>query len=72
VETVVAPNIDVVRKGVLIRYATKLGSRSNGVPTIRNLSQSLALLAIITGVFGTLQMVFTNIMTTTHVNKIVD
>jgi hypothetical protein len=31
VETVVAPNIDVVRRGVLIRSATKLGSGSSGV-----------------------------------------
>ncbi len=44
VEMVVAPNIDVVRRGVLIGSKAKLGSGSNGVLTIRNLSQSLALL----------------------------
>jgi hypothetical protein len=37
-ETVVAPNIDVIKRGVLIRSTTKLGSKSGGVLTIRNLN----------------------------------
>jgi hypothetical protein len=66
---VVAPNIDVVRRGILIGFVTKLGSRSCGVSVVRNLNQSSALPTITTRVVGTLQMVFTNLMTTTHVNK---
>ncbi len=31
VETIVVPNINVVRRGVLIRFVAKLGSRSNGI-----------------------------------------
>ncbi len=69
VEMVVAPNIDVVRRGILIGFVTKLGSRSCGVSVVRNLNQSSALPTITTRVVGTLQMVFTNLMTTTHVNK---
>jgi hypothetical protein len=72
VETVVAPNIDVVRRGELIESIIKLGSRSSGVLAIRNLSQSLALPTITNGVVGTLQMVFTNLIMTTHVNKTID
>jgi hypothetical protein len=37
-ETVVAPNINVVKRGVLIGSIAKLGSRSNGVLAIRNLN----------------------------------
>jgi len=72
VEIVVAPNIDVVRRGELIESVIKLGSRSNGVLAVRNLSQSLALPTIINGVVGTLQMVFTNLIMTIHVNKTTD
>ncbi len=38
VERVVAPIIDVVRRGVLIGFGTKLSSRLGGVSVIRNLS----------------------------------
>jgi hypothetical protein len=31
VETIITPNIDVVKRGVLIGYTTKLGSGSSGV-----------------------------------------
>jgi hypothetical protein len=37
-ETIVALNIDVVRRGVLIESIAKLGSGSNGVSIGRNLS----------------------------------
>ncbi len=53
VETVVAPSINVIRKGILIRSTTKLGSESGGVSTVRNLSQSLALPIATTKVVGT-------------------
>ncbi len=45
-ETIVAPNIDVVKRGVLIGYTTKLGSRLGGVLVVNNLSQNLTLLII--------------------------
>jgi hypothetical protein len=69
VEIVVTPNIDVVKKGILIGFIAKLGSGSSGVSARRNLSRSSALLITTTGVVGTPQMVFTNLITTTHVNK---
>jgi hypothetical protein len=65
-ETVVSPNINVVKRGVLIGSVTKFGSRSNGISTIKNLSQSLTLLKAITRIVGILQMVFINSITTTH------
>jgi len=71
-EMVVAPNIDVVRKEILTRFVAKLGSGLGGVLVVRNLSQSLALLIVNIGVVGILQMVFTNSITTIHVNKTVN
>jgi hypothetical protein len=38
VETVVVHNIDVVRRGILIRSTIKLGSESYGASIIRNLN----------------------------------
>jgi len=35
---VVAPTMDVVKRGVLIGYVSKLGSGSNGILARRNLS----------------------------------
>jgi hypothetical protein len=72
VEMVVAPNINVVRRGVQIGFATKLGNRLSGVSEVRNLSRSLALPVVTTGVASIPQMVFTNPITTTHVNMITD
>jgi hypothetical protein len=66
-EMVVAPNMDFVRKGVIIISTTKLGSRSNGILARRNLSQSSALPIATTRVVNTLQMVFTNPIITIHV-----
>ncbi len=37
-EMVVAPNIDVIRRGILIRSTTKLGNESGGVLAGRNLN----------------------------------
>jgi hypothetical protein len=68
-EMVVAPNINVIRRGILIGFATKLGSKLSGVSTIRNLSQSSAPPIATTRVIGILQMVFTNLIMTTHVNR---
>ncbi len=69
VETIVAPNIYVVKRGIVIGYATKLDSRSGGVSTKRNLSWNTTLPTTTIGVVGTPQMVFTNSIMTIHVNR---
>jgi hypothetical protein len=71
-EMVVAPSTNIVRNGVLIGSATNLGRGSNIILARRNLSWSLGLPTIIIGVVGTLRMVFTNLIMTTHVNKTTD
>jgi hypothetical protein len=38
VETIVTPNMDVVKRGILIGFLAKLGSGSGGVLTGRNLN----------------------------------
>jgi hypothetical protein len=38
VETIVAPNMDFVKKGVILGFASKLGSGLGGVLARRNLS----------------------------------
>jgi hypothetical protein len=53
VETIVTPNINVVKRGVLIRSTTKLDGGLRGVLAIRILSQSLALPIAIIGVVDT-------------------
>jgi hypothetical protein len=70
VETIVPPNTNVVRGEILIGFTTNLGCGSGGVSARRNLSQSLGL--PITRIDGTPQMVFTNMIMTTHVNRTVD
>jgi hypothetical protein len=69
VEMVIAPNIDVVKRGILIGSIAKLGSALGGVLVGRNLSQSLVLLVVITRVVGIPQMVFTNPIIATHGNR---
>jgi hypothetical protein len=64
--------MDVVKRRVLIGSATKLGSKSGGVSARRNLSQNSTLPTTTTRVVTTLQMVFTNPITTTHVKRTVD
>jgi hypothetical protein len=49
-----------------------LGSGSSGVSARRNMNWSLALLTTTIRVVGTPQMVFTNSIMTTHVNKTTD
>jgi hypothetical protein len=57
---VVAPSIDVVKRRVLIGSVAKLGRRSGGVSTRRNLNRSLVLPTSTIGFMGILQMVFNN------------
>ncbi len=70
IEMVVASTMDVVRRGILIRFVAKLGSGSGGVLVGWKLNGSSTLPIITIGVVGTLQMVFTNLTMTTHVNRI--
>jgi hypothetical protein len=72
VEIVVAPNMNVIRGGVLIGSSKKLGSGLEVIFVGRNLSQSSALPIITITVVGTPQMFFTNSILITHVNKITD
>ncbi len=53
VETIVAPNKNVVWSGILIGSVTNLGNRSVGVLTRRNLSRSSTLPTTTTKVVGT-------------------
>ncbi len=71
-ETIVALSINVVKWGVLIGSVIKLGSELGGVSIVRNLNQSSALPVTTIGVVHTLQMVFTNLIMTTHVNRTTD
>jgi hypothetical protein len=69
VETIVTPTMDIVKKGILIGFVEKLGSGLGGVLTRRKQNGSTTLLTTITKVFGTFQIVFTNLIMTTHVNR---
>jgi hypothetical protein len=62
--------MDVVRGGVLIGSTSKLGSGLSGILARRNLNQSSIVPTTIIRIVGTLQMVFTNLIMTTHVNRI--
>jgi hypothetical protein len=70
VETIVAPNTNFVRGGVLIGSIVNLGHGSRRVSTRRNLNRSLGLLTTIR-VVGTPQMVFTNPIMIIRVNMII-
>jgi len=72
VETVVAPNMNVIKSGVLIGLATNLGHGSGKVSVGRNLSRNLKLITTTTRVVGTPHMLFSNPMMITHVNIIVN
>ncbi len=69
-EMVVVPNIDVVKRGVLIEYVAKLGGGLSGILVVRNLNQSSTLLIATTRIVGTPQMVFIDLIMNTHVNMI--
>ncbi len=70
VEMIITPSMNAIRGGILIGSTTNLGNGSGGVSVARNLSQSLGPPIATTGVVGTPHMVFTNLIMTTHVNKI--
>jgi hypothetical protein len=67
---VVVPNMNVVRRGVVIDSTTNIGCGSGRFSVGRNLSRSSALPVTNIGVVVTPQMVFTNLgIMTTRVNK---
>lgn len=68
VETIVAPNTNVVRGGVLIGFVANLGCGSSKVSMGRNLNRNLGIPTTNIGVIGTPHMVFTNHIMTIHVN----
>jgi len=72
VETVIVPNIDVVKRGISIGFAPKLGSGSGEISTRRNLSRNSTLLTSSTKVVCIPQMVLTNLITTIHGNMTFD
>jgi hypothetical protein len=72
VEMVIMPNMNVVKKGLVIEFVTNLGRGLGGVSTRKNLNRSSRLPASNTKVVGTPHMVFTNPIMTIHVNKTVD
>jgi hypothetical protein len=53
VEMVNVPTMDIVRRGILIRFVAKLGSGSSGVSMKRKLNGSLALPITTTRITGT-------------------
>jgi hypothetical protein len=69
---VVAPNMGVVKRGILTKFVAKLGSGLGGVLTRRKLSGNLILPTTTTRVFRTSQMVFTNLTMIIHVNRTID
>jgi hypothetical protein len=72
VETIVAPNTHVTRRGRIIGSIINLSRGLGEFFTRRNLNRSLGLLAENIGVVGTPRMVFTNLITTIHVHKTID
>ncbi len=61
--------MDVVKRGILIGSTTNMGSGLDGVLVGRKLNESTTLPPTIIGVVGTPQMVFTNSIMITHVNR---
>jgi hypothetical protein len=69
VETIVMPNTNVTKRGIVIGLAINLNYGSNGLSMRRNLNRNSRLPMVNTRVVGTPQMVFTNPIMTTHVHK---
>ncbi len=69
VDTIVAPNTNVVRKRVVVESIINLGHGLGKFLMGRSLNWSLGLPSANTGIVGTPKMVFTNLIMTTHVQK---
>ncbi len=63
------PNINVVKRRLRVESTSKLGNKSNGILVVKNLNRSLTLQTITIGVVSIPQMVFTNLIMITHVNR---
>ncbi len=63
------PTQNFITNGILIGYATNLGRGLGGVLARRNLSRSSGIPISTTRIVGTPQMVFTNLIMTTYVNR---
>jgi hypothetical protein len=68
-DTIVEPNMNVARREIIIGSVVNLDHGLGGFFARKSLSKSLGLLAINIKVVRTPQMVFTNIIMTTHVHK---
>ncbi len=71
-ETVLAPNTNVVRGGLLIGFITTLGSWNGETIDKKEFEYEFETISKNIEVVGTPQMVCTNLIMITHVNKIVD
>jgi hypothetical protein len=69
---VVAPTMVVVKRGVLIGSIVKLGNQLGGVSIGKKISGNTTLPATSIGVIKTPQMVFSNLIMTTHVNRTIN
>ncbi len=67
---IVTPNMDFVKRGILLGSVTKLGNGLGGVLVGSNLSRKSTLPIATIGVVGTPQIMFTNLIMIIHVNKI--
>jgi len=68
-EIVVAPNMDVIRREVVIGSIINVNCGSNEFLVGVNLNRSSNLPIVNIGVVGTQQMVFINLVMTIHVHK---
>jgi hypothetical protein len=68
-EIVVAPNMDVVRRGVVIGFVVNVNRGSSEFLVGVNLNRSLKLPIVNIGVIGTQQRVFINPVMIIHVHK---
>ncbi len=69
VDIVVEPNTNVTKRGIIIRFVVNLDHALGRFSIGKKLNRSLRLPTTNTRVVGTPQMVFTNIIMTTHVHK---
>jgi hypothetical protein len=61
---VVTLNVDAVKRGVIIGFATNVGHESCRFSTVRNLNRSLGLPIVNIRIVGTPQIMFTNLIMT--------
>jgi hypothetical protein len=72
VDTIVVPDVNVGKRGVVTEFIINLGHGSSGFLVRRNLSRTLGLPMANIGVIRTPQMVFINRIMIIHVHKTID